>query len=111
MQYSIARRLMKKTTRFALAACVILGGYVLVPTSHAEDWPMWGRTPQRNMVTPEPGVPTNWDVDTGKNIKWVANLGSQSYGNPVVSGGLVGGWTKHEGSQGPGEPGEGEAAG
>ena len=49
---------MTKLTRFALAACVMLGGYALVP-AHAEDWPMWGRTPQRNMVTPEPGVLTD----------------------------------------------------
>src|ERR1051325_4912136 len=36
------------------------------------DWPMWGRTPDRQMNTPEKGVPTDWDVETGKNIKWVA---------------------------------------
>jgi outer membrane protein assembly factor BamB len=34
-------------------------------------------------------VPTEWDVKTKKNIKWVADLGSQSYGNPVVAGGMV----------------------
>jgi outer membrane protein assembly factor BamB len=28
-------------------------------------------------------------VKTKKNIKWVADLGSQSYGNPVVAGGMV----------------------
>src|SRR5438067_13000517 len=51
------------------------------------DWPMWGRTPERQMNTPEKGVPTDWDVESGKNIKWVATLGSQSYGNPVVADG------------------------
>ena len=81
---------MKKTTGFALAACVLLGGYVSsISVSRAEDWPMWGRTPNRNMVTPEAGVPTDWDVETGKNIKWVASLGSQTYGNPVVASGKV----------------------
>ena len=80
---------MTKLTRISLAAGVMLGGYALVSVAHAEDWPMWGRTPQRNMVTPEPGVPTEWDVESGKNIKWVTSLGSQSYGNPVVAGGLV----------------------
>src|SRR4051812_9703930 len=49
------------------------------------DWLMWGRTPSRNMVTDEKGVPTEWDVEAKTNIKWVANLGSQSYGNPVVT--------------------------
>jgi hypothetical protein len=46
------------------------------------DWPMWGGTPDRNMVSNMKGLPAEWDVKTKKNIKWVAELGSQSYGNP-----------------------------
>jgi outer membrane protein assembly factor BamB len=53
------------------------------------DWPMWGGTPSRNMVSPMKGLPTSWDVKSGKNVKWVAELGSQSYGNPVVASGVV----------------------
>src|SRR5688572_32844093 len=53
------------------------------------DWPMWGGTPDRNQVSNMKNVPTEWDVKTKKNIKWVAELGSQSYGNPVVAGGMV----------------------
>ncbi len=53
------------------------------------DWPMWGGTPDRNMVSNMKGIPTTWDVKTKKNIKWMAELGSQSYGNPVVAGGVV----------------------
>ena len=53
------------------------------------DWPMWGGTPDRNMVSNVKGLPTDWDVKTKKNIKWVADLGSQSYGNAVVAGGMV----------------------
>jgi outer membrane protein assembly factor BamB len=52
-------------------------------------WPMWGGTPDRNQVSNMKNVPTDWDVKTKKNIKWVAELGSQSYGNPVVAGGMV----------------------
>src|ERR1041385_6580520 len=52
------------------------------------DWPMWGGTPDRNMVSNMKGLPTEWDVKTKKNIKWVADLGSQSYGNPVVAGAM-----------------------
>ena len=49
---------------------------------------MWGGTQQRNMVnTVEKNIPDTWDVTTGKNIKWVAQLGSQAFGNPVVAGG------------------------
>jgi len=58
--------------------------------SRAADWPMWGGTAHRNMVnTAEKGIPESWDIESGKNIKWIAQLGSQSYGNPVVAGGKV----------------------
>jgi len=50
---------------------------------------MWGGSPDRNMVSDAKGLPTEWDVKTKKNVKWIATLGSQSYGNPVVAGGMV----------------------
>jgi outer membrane protein assembly factor BamB len=54
------------------------------------DWHMWGGSQQRNMVnTVEKNIPDSWDVATGKNIKWVSQLGSQSFGNPVVAGGRI----------------------
>ena len=59
------------------------------PPSGGKDWPMWGGTPDRNMVSSMKGLPVDWDVKTKKNIKWVADLGSRSYGNPVVAGGMV----------------------
>ena len=55
----------------------------------AADWPMWGGTPERNMISEEKGIPRTWNVEDKTNIKWVAELGSQSYGNPVVAGGKV----------------------
>ncbi|MBI4717585.1 MAG: PQQ-binding-like beta-propeller repeat protein [Planctomycetes bacterium] len=57
------------------------------PTARAKkgDWPMWGGSPDRNMVSDEKGIPAEWDISSGKNIKWKSPLGSQSYGNPVVS--------------------------
>jgi outer membrane protein assembly factor BamB len=80
----------------------VLGMLVLaaVPAG-AADWPMWGRDPSRNMVSPEKGLPERFspgklkpdgesvDPATMKNVKWVANLGTQTYGNPVVAGGRV----------------------
>jgi outer membrane protein assembly factor BamB len=57
--------------------------------SLSADWPMWGGTPSRNMVSPMTGAPTEWDVKSGKNVKWIAELGSQSYGNPTVGSGVV----------------------
>ena len=56
----------------------------------AQDWPMWGGTPDRNMVSDTTArLPAEWDVDSGANVRWVAALGSQTYGNPVVAGGRV----------------------
>ena len=46
------------------------------------------------------GLPTTWDVKTKKNVKWVAELGSQAYGNPVVANGVVLVGTNNEGSAG-----------
>ena len=70
------------------------------------DWPMWGGSPDRNMVSDATGLPTTWDVKTGKNIKWVASLGSQSYGNPVVGGGVVLVGTNNEAMRDPKQPGD-----
>jgi outer membrane protein assembly factor BamB len=70
------------------------------------DWHMWGGSPDRNMVSDATGLPTTWDVKTGKNIKWQAALGSQSYGNPVVAGGVVLVGTNNEALRDPKQPGD-----
>jgi outer membrane protein assembly factor BamB len=74
------------------------------PTSG--DWPMWGGTPDRNMVSSMKGLPTTWDVKTKKNVKWVAELGSQAYGNPVVAGGMIFVGTNNEGPRDPNVKGD-----
>jgi len=54
------------------------------------DWPHWGGGLGRNMVNPdEKNLPTDWDVKTGRNVKWTVRLGSLAYGNPVVADGRV----------------------
>jgi outer membrane protein assembly factor BamB len=70
------------------------------------DWPMWGGTPDRNMVSSMKGLPTDWDVKTRRNIRWMAELGSQSYGNPVVSGGMVFVGTNNELLRDKNQPGD-----
>ena len=83
------------TLRAALAAAAI-GLAATASMLHAQapapasgDWSMWGGSPSRNMVSSMKGLPLDWDVKSKKNVKWVADLGSQSYGNPVVAGGMV----------------------
>jgi outer membrane protein assembly factor BamB len=70
------------------------------------DWPTWGGTPDRNQVSNMKNVPSEWDVKSKKNIKWMAELGSQSYGNPVVAGGMVFVGTNNELVRDPKQPGD-----
>jgi outer membrane protein assembly factor BamB len=90
------------TSRFALAALVS----AFLSASVSADWPMWGGTPDRNMVSPLTGMPSTWDVKTGKNIRWMAQLGSQSYGNPVVANGIVLVGTNNEALRDPKQDGD-----
>ncbi|MBI2807050.1 MAG: PQQ-binding-like beta-propeller repeat protein [Planctomycetes bacterium] len=57
------------------------------------DCPMFGGSPQRNMVnTIDKDTPVLWSVAEGKkkNIKWMAQLGGNTaYGGPVVAGGKI----------------------
>src|SRR5689334_3350951 len=65
------------------------------------DYPQWGGSQNRNNVSNEQKLAADWnpgefDPKTGhwnkamaRNIKWVATLGSQSYGSPVVADGRV----------------------
>jgi outer membrane protein assembly factor BamB len=61
------------------------------PLSKAKtgDWPMWGGSPDRNMVSGEKNIPAKWDIKSKTNIKWTAPLGSQTYGNPVIYRGKI----------------------
>lgn len=71
-------------------APVALGVLLLAAPAAAQDWPMWGGSPDRNMVSDSPApLPSEWDVGSGRNVKWAAALGSQTYGNPIVAGGRV----------------------
>ena len=53
------------------------------------DVAMFGGGPARNMVSDEKGLPTQWDVKSGLNVLWSAELGSQSYAGPIIIGGKV----------------------
>jgi outer membrane protein assembly factor BamB len=74
--------------------------------ARGDDWVMWGRTPTRDMVSPEKDPPTDWKVPSadqpkGVNILWTAALGSKSYGNPVIAEGIVYVGTNNEGKRDP----------
>jgi outer membrane protein assembly factor BamB len=53
---------------------------------------MFGGSNLRNMANPtETGIPSTWSIEEKKekNVKWVAKLGSNSYGGPVVADGKI----------------------
>jgi outer membrane protein assembly factor BamB len=88
-----------KTLNRILSA--VLTATLTVSFAPAADWPMWGGNPSRNMVAEAEGIPFDLapgtykdgseqvDMTTTKNVRWVAKLGSQAYGNPVVVDGRV----------------------
>ncbi len=96
---SVAQRLLVAGVTLALLAAP--AAQVRASDPGNGNWPMWGGTADRNMVSSMKGMPTTWDIKTGKNIKWVAALGSQTYGNPVVAGGMVFVGTNNEGVRDP----------
>lgn len=70
-------------------AAALAGGAASGPNG---SWPMFGGTPQRDMVNPlARNLPTEWTVQEGnrKNVKWVVETGTRGYTSPVVAGGKV----------------------
>lgn len=62
--------------------------------SASADWPMGGRTPDRNAVSPEKNPPIAWDIglDGARpvGIKWATQFHrGMNVGGPVVAGGFV----------------------
>lgn len=57
--------------------------------SQTQDSPQWGEKHTRNMVSVATGLPTNFDPETGENIKWSVSIGSHGYATPVVSDGKI----------------------
>ena len=104
----------------AIAAALVAGGV----TTGASDWPRWGGPdPGRDMISPETGLPDHFAAGTNGNVtfkpggeepdlhdlpncKWVAKVGSQSYGNVVVAGGKVFIGTNNENPRDPQHQGD-----
>ena len=90
----------------------ILLSLVLVPVpAVADDWPMMGGRPDRNSVSSETGFPVSWPKGDTSVIKWKADLGDATYGNPVVAGGRVFIGSRGEKKKMPDLPVQGKLAG
>ena len=70
------------------------------PAQRPGDWNQWGGSSRRNNTPDGKNIPTEWKIGEfdnsgnwnragNKNIKWVARLGSQTYGSPVAVNGKV----------------------
>ena len=87
--------------------------FALASVVRAGDWPQWGGSPSRAGDSDAKKLPAEWNVgdfdhQTGRwikkdaqHIRWVAKLGSTTYGSPIVAEGQVycatnngGGWLK-----------------
>jgi glucose dehydrogenase len=67
----------------------------------ASDWPQWGGTDGKNMVSEEKDLPDSFvpgekdteagriKIETAKNVKWGVKLCAAIYSTPVVAGGKV----------------------
>jgi outer membrane protein assembly factor BamB len=87
-----------RTLSLVIIAVCILSTSLSTP---AADWPQWGGTNNRNMVSQEKGLPDSFEPDREKasgksgngqkarNVKWFARLGAFAYGNPTVADGRV----------------------
>ena len=87
----------RNLSKIVIIACILSTS---IPTP-AADWPQWGGTNNRNMVSQEKNLPDSFEPDREKasaqgssgskaeNVKWIARLGAYAYGNPTVADGRV----------------------
>ncbi|MFP4057802.1 MAG: PQQ-binding-like beta-propeller repeat protein [Candidatus Brocadiia bacterium] len=87
---------MSCTARRSLGVLLTL---VAAAASSGGDWPQWGGSDARNMVSPEQGLPASFEpgkksggsiaLATTRNVLWAARLGCYAYGNPTVADGRL----------------------
>ena len=107
-----------KQPKLALVTALVMFGAAPGLSQASGDWPQWGGANHRNMYSPARGLPDRVDpgqfkrgteevdMETTKNVKWVAKLGSQSYGNVVISQGRVLVGTNNDGLRDPQHEGD-----
>jgi outer membrane protein assembly factor BamB len=87
---------MSRLTSLAVVNLLLAATLGLLPAApvprpaDGTSWPMYGGGPSRNMVNrAAAGVPDDFDPATGWRILWAADIGSRTYAQPVVAGGVV----------------------
>ncbi len=60
-----------------------------IACARAADQPQWGELYSRNMVSSETGLPESFDPATGRHVRWIAEIGTETHATPIVAGGRV----------------------
>lgn len=115
----ISRRLQGPVLAIFCSLSVLLPFSAGAGGAGGADWPQWGRDPSKNMAAPDAqAIPADFsagrpigrtgriDPTTTRHIKWVARLGSQTYGNPTVADGKVYVGTNNASQSDPKYPGD-----
>jgi outer membrane protein assembly factor BamB len=79
---------MKQNLLCLLLFSALAWGALLLP-ARAADQAQWGQAWSRNMISEETGLPESFDPQSGRNILWSAELGTETHSSPVVAGGRV----------------------
>lgn len=108
-----------KDLKLKLIGALALAGIAVPLIVTAADWPQWGGGPSRNMYSAvDESLPLDIkggkklkgsediDMATTKGVKWIAKIGSQSYGTPTVANGKILVGTNNESPRDPAHQGD-----
>jgi len=88
-------------TKYCVLALVLPLVAAIGVAAEKSDLIMFGGDASRNFVTDEKDPPMEWDLKSGMNIKWVAELGSQTYAGPIFYDGKIFVGTNNEALKNP----------
>ncbi len=71
-----------QTYSIQLFVAIGLSGTVAVPAM-AQNWPSF-RGPFARGIADQQELPADWDVKTGRNIRWKAEVPGMGHSSPVV---------------------------
>ncbi|MBI1841482.1 MAG: PQQ-binding-like beta-propeller repeat protein [Verrucomicrobia bacterium] len=77
------------STPRSIRSFIPLLAFALALTASSADQPQWGQAWTRNQVSQERHLPESFDIETGRNVRWKARLGTESHSTPIVAGGRV----------------------
>jgi len=82
---------LRKMSRLGLSAAAVFAALLSLAVSAASagDQAQWGQRYSRNMVSDEKNLPDTFDLKTGRNVKWVVDLGMRTYATPIIAGGKI----------------------